>query len=141
MADLKVPVICLIGSSRFKGLFQQIAEKMEKRGILPLMMGFWQHTDGIEVTAQDREILNRVDRARIDLAHEVWVVDGKRHRCVVCGRWSESAGIVAWSICCGEVSACKPYVGDDTKREINYALSKLLVVRNLSDNNYEPYLV
>jgi hypothetical protein len=86
------PVVALVGSSRFKRLFHETAERLEKAGKPVLMMGFFQHADGVAVSDAEREVLRGVDRHRLDLATEVGVV-------------SEGG-----------------YVGEDTAREVRYAL-------------------
>lgn len=95
MSKYKAPegvrTVCLVGSSRFKEKFHQIGESLEKQGVLVLMMSFFQHADNVPVSPEERAILRQVDERRIDHADEVWVV-------------SEGG-----------------YVGEDTRREIEYA--------------------
>jgi hypothetical protein len=89
----EIPIICLIGSSRFRRAFVLEGHRLETTGHLVLCMTFFQHSDGIDVSPEHREILRKVDRKRIDLANEVRVLN-------VAG-----------------------YIGEDTRKEIEYAKS------------------
>jgi hypothetical protein len=123
-------VVCLVGSSRFKAKFHEVGAKLEKAGTLVLMMSFFQHADPVEVTPADREALRKVDRARIDLADEVWVIDGLVGRCWGCRNVLPSDSLPAATVngvfaspCCGAEITYQNYVGADTKEEIAYAES------------------
>jgi hypothetical protein len=120
-AQPRPPVVCLVGSSRFKPLFHQEGERLEKSGHLVLMMAFFQHADGVTVTDAERAVLEVVDRARIDLADEVLVLNGKVLKCRRCHHWHHD------KVCACPLTACSrslvPYVGESTWREIAYARS------------------
>jgi hypothetical protein len=88
-----IPIICLIGSSRFRRSFVEEGHRLETTGHLVLCMTFFQHSDNIDVSPEHREILRKVDRKRIDLSDEVRVLN-------VGG-----------------------YIGEDTRKEIEYAES------------------
>lgn len=142
MVQNAVKVVCLVGSSRFKAKFCEVGERLEKRGVLVLAMAFWQHADGHSITPEEREVLFRVDRARIDLAHEVWVVNNCRWWCRWCKEWRDKtyyqrAAGMGWHAC--PRFGCKdprlegrPYVGEDTLRELNYAANAGKVLRWLN---------
>lgn len=109
----KIPIICLIGSSRFRRAFVLEGHRLETTGHLVLCMTFFQHSDNIDVSPEQREILRRVDRKRIDLSDEVCVIN-------VGG-----------------------YVGEDTRKEIEYAEScgkKITYLENIKHlpNYNEP---
>jgi hypothetical protein len=157
LAVPKVPVVCLVGSPRFKAMFHEVAEACEKGGVLPLMMGFFQHADARPVSPEERETLKRVDRARIDLADEVWVLDGMHRWCAGCatkGRkpWKKDAsydsggkdGLGGTGVfrCydCMSILQPRPYVGDDTRYEVGYATSRGKTVRWLSAWGYQAPL-
>lgn len=124
-------IVCLIGSSRFKDYFHRIGATLEKRGVLVLMMSFFQHADGVSVSDEERAILREVDKFRIDLSHEVHVVNGMVRICNKCGMVnpaivSMDADVFGklYSRCClGSFRIC-PYIGEDTQREIDYATAQ-----------------
>lgn len=119
----------LIGSSRFKADFHRLGERLEKEGALVLMMAFFQHADGRVVSPHDREVLRGVDRRRLDMATEVWVVNPAVPCCPACGK-PTTLITDDWAYCrdggCDkgmhpDQTVRKPYVGEDTKHEIEYA--------------------
>jgi hypothetical protein len=131
--DDNVRVVCLVGSSRFKHLFHQVAEKLEKQGCLVLMMGFLQHADGWPVSPEEREVRRCVDRKRIDLADEVLVIDGPRPYCPRCWQhkdgheWRTGDGMgvaVCPTVGCGAVLEQRVYIGPESRLEVVYAVSK-----------------
>lgn len=138
----KVKIITLIGSSRFKLRFHEIGERLEKSGRLCLFMSFFQHADQRPITEEEREILHTVDRARIDLADEVWVINETRGWCGTCREWKDrghyqTGAAMGWWVCprigCNSAKIVqKPYIGDDTLRELGYAANENKVVRWLN---------
>jgi hypothetical protein len=112
-------IVCLVGSSRFKDTFHRIGAELEKKGILVLMMSFFQHADNVSITPEEREILYRVDCARIDISKRVMVINEKRPYCLEC----RSPCQLEWdlSACCAAEAEMIPYIGSDTRREIEYA--------------------
>lgn len=139
MSD-EVEVVCLVGSSRFKEAFQREGERLEKAGCLVLAMSFFQHSDGVSVSDAEREVLERVDRKRIDMANEVLVLNCLRPRCKVCWAWMDS-GDPDEDCDCGRLPLyerrkrhiVEPYVGESTRKEIAYATAKGKPVRYLID--------
>jgi NTP pyrophosphatase (non-canonical NTP hydrolase) len=130
-AEECVPTVALIGSSRFKAAFQRIGEQLEKGGELPLAMTFFQHADGVSVSPQEREVLRRVDRRRLQLADRVIVVDDVAEVCLTCGKLCSSG--FAGSLCCSSMALLRPYIGEDTRTEIEYAESIGRRVRYISE--------
>lgn len=146
MIDESVRIVCLVGSSRFKDRFHEVGERLEKSGALALMMSFFQHADGVPVSDAERAVLERVDRRRIDLADEVLVLDCPWGRCRLCKAPIEASGGGEWYTC-----ECipeqhrappwlrqanyeeAPYVGESTRKEIEYARSVGKPVRFLSE--------
>jgi NTP pyrophosphatase (non-canonical NTP hydrolase) len=126
-AEEHVPTVALIGSSRFKAAFQRIGEQLEKGGELVLAMTFFQHADGVSVSPQEREVLRRVDRRRLQLADRVVAVDEAVTYCTKCNKLCERACFAGFSTdvsaCCMEQVEWRPYIGEDTRIEIEYVES------------------
>ena len=100
-------VVVLIGSSKFKHLFHQVAAILEKNGILCLMMGFFQHADSVPVSDEERIMMTQVDYKRIDLCKEVWVI------------------------------SVDNYVGESTRNEIEYASYRQKLIRMINVSSGE----
>src|SRR5258708_2988706 len=79
-------IVCLGGSSRFKKIFEEVGHKEEIAGNLILRMGFFSHADNVPVSDAEREILDRVDFCRIDLADEILVINPKTEICPTCNK-------------------------------------------------------
>ena len=141
MTEVKVKTVCLVGSSRFKDRFHEIGERLEKAGTLVLMMAFFQHADKRQVSISERKMLHVVDRARLALADEVWVVNGERLWCDGCKEWKDVGhfnyriGMVYYTC---ELGKCqrklerRPYLGKDTMRELDHARILGITVRWLN---------
>lgn len=127
-------IVCLIGSSKFKEIFQKEGERLEKTGHLVLAMTFFQHADGVEITEQERDILEIVDKFRIDLCDRVRVLNAIWIRCNRCKIWKDRIHThvgVQWRAkctCYKDYDPLKsipyesaPYIGESTHREIDYA--------------------
>lgn len=136
------PTVCLVGSSRFRQEFVRQAYRLETSGHLVLCMAFFQHADHLEVSEEQRAVLEVVDRARIDLCHWVLVIDARALACKACGR-PLHRGFVSGKIlrhphlvvseCCRSESEFVNYVGESTRKEIEYALSVGKPVKYLSE--------
>jgi hypothetical protein len=94
-------VITLCGSTKYKDEFNVVNKNLTMLGNLVISVGVFGHAEGIELTSQEKEMLDNIHFKKIDLADEIFVinVDG--------------------------------YIGSSTKREIEYALSKGKVVNYL----------
>lgn len=96
-------VIVLCGSTRFKVALREWESRLEIEEQCPVIpVSLWSDGPTVFPTADEKEIMDRVHRSKIDLATEVFVVD--------------PGG----------------YVGDSTKAEIEYAQSMGKHVRWLS---------
>lgn len=133
-----VPVVCLIGSSRFEKLFHQEGERLEKSGHLVLMMSFFQHADSVPVSDAERAVLEAVDQARIDLADEVLVINDKLIRCNLCRAWH--LGRLCGCPLTSGTRSLVPYIGPSTSREIIYARSVGKKIRFLNPLDQEEKL-
>ena len=88
----KYPIITLCGSTRFKDEFFKVQKELTLKGYIVISVGLFGHSGDNEVwTPGTKEMLDRMHLRKIDLADEIFVIN---------------AG---------------GYIGESTKREIEYA--------------------
>jgi hypothetical protein len=70
-------------------------------------------------------MLDRLHFHKIELSDVIFVVNALREWCLGCRQWCEAFGHVGYrtnvSSCCSREYVMRPYVGDSTRREIEYA--------------------
>lgn len=95
------PVVCLCGSTRFYQEFQQAEYELTMQGNIYLSVGFYAHAqdamntlhgEGVGITPEQKQALDELHLRKIDLADYVYVVNKDG------------------------------YIGDSTRREIQYAM-------------------
>lgn len=84
-------VVCLCGSTRFKDEYLSEQERLTMDGKIFLTVGMFGHSDDVELSPDEKAMLDELHKRKIDLSDRVHVID-------VGG-----------------------YVGDSTKSEIEYA--------------------
>ena len=89
----KKKVITLCGSTRFKNEFNEINKELTLQGNLVISVGVFGHAEGIQLTEQEKMMLDDIHFQKINMADEIFVIN-------VGG-----------------------YIGTSTKREIAYAES------------------
>ena len=101
-------IVCLCGSTRFRGAFEaaNFAETMAGRIILSV--GCFMHADAVPITAEQKVALDQLHKRKIDLADEVLVLD------------------------------VDGYIGSSTRSEIDYAITHGKPVRYLSQEAAAP---
>ena len=109
MSDAQPRIVCLCGSTRFKREFEEANKQETLAGRIVLSVGFFAHADlgGHAEETVGPEIKQRLDELhlrKIDLADEVVVIN--------CGR----------------------YIGQSTRREIEYAERLGKPIRYLEEN-------
>lgn len=68
-------VITLSGSTRFKEQFLKVQEELTFKGYIVISVGAFGHADGIEVTPEQKEMLDDIHRRKIDMADELYVIN------------------------------------------------------------------
>ena len=97
-------IITLCGSTKFKDKFFEIQKKLTLEGYIVISVGLFGHSGDKEVwTEGTKEMLDKMHLSKIDLADEIFVINVDN------------------------------YIGESTKREIEYAKSKNKIVRFLED--------
>ena len=98
----KYKVITLCGSTRFKDAFMEAQKRLTLEGNIVISVGLFGHSGDEEVwTAGTKEMLDDMHKRKIDMADEIYVIN-------VGG-----------------------YIGESTKREIEYARAHGRVVNYL----------
>jgi hypothetical protein len=97
-----VKVVTLCGSVRFKDQFKEIETKLTLEGTAVFSLCFFEESEGIEVTAEQKKLFGQIHLKKIDLSDEIFVinVDG--------------------------------YIGDSTRKEIAYAIQNNKIVNYYS---------
>ena len=95
-------IVTLCGSTRFKEQFFEVQKKLTLEGYIVISVGLFGHSGDDEVwTEGTKEMLDKMHLSKIDLADEIFVIN------------------------------VNGYVGESTKREIEYAKSTGKVVNYL----------
>jgi len=126
-------IVVLCGSTRFKDVFIQANRSETLAGRIVLSVGMFWHDEGIDMDDPVKAMLDRLHFAKIDLADEVLVLNPSVIVCNHCGKPSR-----LFTELSGETKCCRsrglvrrPYVGDSTRREIEYARSLGKSIRSL----------
>jgi NTP pyrophosphatase (non-canonical NTP hydrolase) len=119
-------VVTLCGSTRFKQAFvdSNFRETMKGRIVLSVVC--------FEAQESEKLALDELHKRKIDISHEVLVLDCLRWQCDCCDKWFDSRNAEGWSPCCDGFSVQRPYIGDSTRSEIEYAVAHGKKVRYLS---------
>ena len=97
-------IVTLCGSTRFKEQFFEVQKKLTLKGYIVISVGLFGHSGDDEVwTEGTKEMLDKMHLSKIDLADEIFVIN------------------------------VNGYVGESTKREIEYAKSTGKIVNYLEN--------
>ena len=132
-------IVCLCGSTRFWREYQKQMLRLTVKGVIYLSSGAATGTDdehfgNLPKTEWDaiKTNLDELHKRKIDLADEILVLNCPIPYCNACQEFRlKVLG------CSGEHAfdgTMKPYIGDSTRSEIEYALSKGKVVRYLMED-------
>lgn len=117
-------VVCLCGSSRFMEAYEAANKRETLAGRIVLSIGMFSRLDGLDMDGPVKAMLDELHLAKIEMADEVLVLDAPRPWCFGCGAFTVlcSCCLPPRLACCRAANyECRPYVGDDTRREIAYA--------------------
>lgn len=119
--------VCLCGSTRFEAAYIKASKDETLKGNIVLSVGMFGHQEGIDMEGQIKKNLDDLHLDKIDLAHEVLVINEKTWVCRDCAKPVDVFNVVAYMgkmRCCGSNSIAivfVPYIGESTRREIDYA--------------------
>lgn len=102
-------VITLCGSTKFKNQFEQMNALLTLQGNIVISLAFFEQSDGFERAQEQAELLGDLHFRKIDLSDEIFVID-------VGG-----------------------YIGNSTRKEIEYAEKNGKVIRYYSSYGEVPY--
>ncbi len=130
----KPTVVCLCGSTRFKEAFLRANFQETMAGKIVLSVGWFSHADGHKYspTTEEKLALDELHKRKIDLADEILILNVVGPVCMKCGKPVSSS---EWSFrksnCCGYGIWDKPYIGDSTRSELEYARAHGKAIRFL----------
>lgn len=75
MSNWKPKIICLCGSTKFKEAFLKANKEETLKGNVVLSVGCFPHSDGDEITLEQKILLDRLHFAKIYLADEILVLN------------------------------------------------------------------
>lgn len=80
-------VITICGSSRFKDEMMQVAKQLTLQNHIVLMPMVFHHTDGDELTTEQKLSLDNLHKQKIDMSDAIFVVDVDKY--IGESTWSE----------------------------------------------------
>lgn len=104
-------IVCLCGSTRFKDAFLEASKRETLAGKIVVSVGWFAHADSDKPTAEQKRELDELHLDKIDLAHEVLILN-------VGG-----------------------YIGESTQRELAYAVYLHKGLRFLDKIEGERYMI
>jgi len=87
----KPVIVCLCGSTRFKEQYERVMRDQTLAGRIVLSVGLFTHANNLNITNDVKAFLDNLHLRKIDLADEIFVIDPDG------------------------------YIGDSTRKEIEYA--------------------
>ena len=100
----KPKIVCLCGSTKFREAFEEANKSFTLNGFIVLTVGFFDHSDGIEIPSSMKLKLDELHKRKIDLADLVYIIDVNN------------------------------YIGESTRSEIEYATQCCKEIRYLSED-------
>jgi len=68
-------IVCLCGSTKFRKEFEQVTFVETMNGHIVLSVGCFSHADHLSLAVEQKKALDELHLRKIDLAHEVFVVN------------------------------------------------------------------
>ncbi|MFD0710516.1 hypothetical protein [Paenibacillus sp. GCM10027626] len=96
-------VITLCGSTKFKKQFEQANAYLTLQGNVVIGLAFFEQSEGFQITHEQAELLGNIHFKKIDLSDEIFIID------------------------------VDGYIGNSTRKEIEYAKKKGKAIRYYSD--------
>lgn len=68
-------VICLCGSTRFKDEYRKENARLTMEGKIVISVGLFGHSDDVEFTEEEKEMLDAIHKDKIDLSDRIHVIN------------------------------------------------------------------
>ena len=129
MSDQLPEIVTLCGSTRFKAAYERETARLTLEGIIVISVGMFGHSVGLDPDGDVKKRLDELHLRKIDLCDRVHVINDRAVVCTQCGKpchfqTPDPWGVPFTSVCCKAAVENKCYVGESTKREIEYAKIK-----------------
>jgi len=125
-------IVCLCGSTRFMAEFSRANNAETLEGKIVLSVGCDAKSDA--VSSEEKMRLDELHLRKIDLADEVLILNAFAFCCSACGQICLRLGESGKSTCCTAPVSEQPYIGESTKRELEYARKMGKNVRFLNES-------
>lgn len=118
-------IVTLCGSTRFADAYAAETRRLTLEGCIVISVGLFGHQEGLDMAGEAKAMLDELHLRKIDIADRIHVVNPVCRVCAGCAR-------VLISIAENETCWCGrnmkdlprvPYVGESTRREIEYAVA------------------
>lgn len=131
--DHEPEMICLIGSSRFRDLHLKILKEETLKGNIVLVMGLFGHNEGLDMDGPVKKMLDELHFVKIDHSSIVIVCNEMVPYCPDC----ETFRINNMGCKCEKAwqGWLRPYIGESTRRELEYAELMGKVIRYVNTPN------
>ncbi|CAH2714848.1 hypothetical protein BACCIP111895_02024 [Neobacillus rhizosphaerae] len=97
-------VITLCGSTKFKEQFEKANAYLTLQGNIVISLGFFEQSEGIVITQEQVNLFKKIHYRKIDMSDEIFVID------------------------------VNGYIGNSTRKEIEYAKSNGKTIRYFSQS-------
>lgn len=135
--DYKAPpvrptIVTLCGSTRFADAYIKATRDETLQGKIVISVGLFGHQEGLDMGGETKKMLDELHLRKIDMADEILVINGELCVCLTCEKPVEKTSYCSvcndWPIGLKRVF----YIGDSTRREIEYARNHGKKVRYLN---------
>jgi hypothetical protein len=134
----KPTVTTLCGSTRYPELFEVAARSETLAGRIVISVGLFGHQEAMDMGGPVKAMLDQLHFRKIDISDEILVLNPMSRVCPACKTvWRHDAIRIEKCSCGAEIGDLRPagYIGESTRREIDYAMAKGKTVRYLNPDS------
>lgn len=73
--DLRVEVVTICGSTRFKEAQLQAMRELEERNLAVFMVGGFMHADGLQISDEQKKMFDDLHKRKIEMSDSIYVVN------------------------------------------------------------------
>lgn len=115
-------VVTLCGSTRFKDAYEREQARLTGEGVIVISVGRFGWIDGLDMDGELKKRLDELHLRKIDLSDRIHVINGRAMKCPGCDRFCTSVWCPECPRKINDSPVLPPYVGESTRREIDYAV-------------------